>query len=602
MSLKEAKTDYSTLSSLAQGMDSGRAPSLIDPTQAALLINATRRTGYAESRPGWSKVTLTGDSFQLGRWQGASAYVDTYGAPYLVASIGGSLVRFDVTANAALVLSGTDTTNPGMRPRVWFTQAETYLIAQTGFEVPLIWDGSTLRRANPIAFGGTELPVGTVMEYNNGRLWVALPDRHSFVGGNLAYSTTGTAADLLSFTDNTFLTGGSFALPASAGRITAMRSLANQDSVLGQGPLVVAGEFGSATVNAPFDSAAWQATASPIVAIGVLSAGPTGQTACLNVNGDLWYRSADGVRSFMIARRDHGTWVNTPLSHEMRRILVRDDPTLLDMASGVDFDNRLLMTCSPFRAIDPDTQTDYGVAWRGLTVLDFITVAGMFDRTQPTWEGVWNGLSILQVLTVSSNGLDRCFMFVLNACYEIELWELSRANRFDNLTDPITWTIETRRMGFTDSGEFLKRLVRIETWLEELTASNGAYSISYRPDAASEWRYLDAGTLCALTGMCSPPGCIGPNGPRPQYRTRKFSSAPDPDACEAANNKKWDLGFEFQFRLSLTCAGRLRRFRAVAGEVPEEVANGCLGTEECLTESSCEPDLWSPTTTNPCDT
>lgn len=585
-------------------MDSGRSPSLINPAQAALLINATCRDGYAQSRPGWNKLTLTGDGFQLGRWQGASSYIGPNGAPYLVASIGGNLVRFNVISGQVSVLSSTALLrNPPNIYRSWFVQAETFLIVQDGSDLPLIFDGGVLRRADPVAFGGQELPVGTVMEYNNGRLWVALPDRRSFVGGNLAYSTTGDASDLLKFTDNTFLTSGSFALPATAGLITAMRSIANQDSVLGQGPLIVAGQFGSATVNAPFDSDAWQNTNSPIVSLGVLSQGPTGQDACINVNGDLWYRSRDGIRSFMIARRDHGTWVNTSLSHEMERILNRDDQYLLDWCSAVDFDNRLLTTCSPFRAIDPATQIDYGVAFRGLTVLDFSPVTSMFDRSQPTWEGIWNGVSILQILAVNCYGLDRCFMFVLNDCFEIELWELTRDSRFDNLTDKISWAMETRRFGFSDKGEALKQLNRTETWFEQLSGTNIGYSISYRPDDSPAWQYLDAGTMCAPTGMCDPPGCLGPNGPRPQYRTRKISSAPNPNDCEEPNSKKYRVGYELQFRLGFSGAGRLRRFRTVAATLPETVSGGCLGNEDCITQTACEPDPWAyrtPDDCNPC--
>ena len=604
MSLQEKDTDYDAQTQLVRGMDSGRSPALLDPTQAALLINATTRPGFPKTRPGWAKMTLTGDTFQLGRWQGASAFIDANSRPMLVAAIGGELVRFDVVSNVVTVLTstGAGTSNPSNIDRSWFVQAETFLIEQDGLDQPRIFDGASVRRALPVDLGGTELPVGTVMEYNNGRLWVALPDRRSFVGGNLAYATTGEASDLLQFTDNTFLTSGSFALPATAGRITAMHSISNMDTVLGQGPLIVFGEFGAASVNAPFDSDAWQSTSSPIVAISILSDGPTGQDACVNVNGDLWYRAADGIRSFMIARRDHGTWVNTALSHEMERIIECDDPYLLDRVSSVDFDNRLLVTCSPYRAIDPDTQIDYGIGYRGLIALDFSPVTSMFDRTQPVWEGVWNGVSILQILTVNDHGKDRCFMFVLNACYQIELWELSRDAAFDNLTSPITMIIETRRFGFTDKSESLKRLLRTETWVEQLLTQNGTYAFSYRPDDAAAWQYLDSGTLCAPTGMCSAPGCIGPLGPRPQYRVRMLSSAPDDDACELTTQKKWSNGFEFQFRLELTGLFSVRRFRAVASILPEDVANGCLGDkdEQCINETYCEPAIFSYTTPNPC--
>lgn len=580
-------------------MDSGRSASLLPPNQAAFLINAQTRSGFPGNRPGWFKHTLSGDSFQLGRWQQASGFITADGAPFLVASIGGHIVRFDPITDTVLDLSASSTAllNPSVLPRAWFCQAETFLCIQDNSSLPLIYDGALLRRGRPRAFGGDEFPVGNVMEYNNGRLWVALPDGRSFVGGDLAYSTTSDASDVLKNTQNTFLTSGSFALPATAGFITAMKSMANQDSVLGQGPLVVFGQFGAATVNAPFNSDAWQSTDSPIVSLGILSPGPAGQDAAVTINGDIWYRAPDGIRSFMIARRDWGTWVNTALSHEVERILNRDDPYALDMVSCVDFDNRLLTTCSPFRATY--NGVEYGVAFRGLSVLDFTRVTSMFERTSPTWEGLWNGVSILQILKLNCYGKDRCFMFVLNDCQEIELWELSTDSAFDNMTSPIHWNIETRSMGFKDQGEFLKSLVRTEFWFEKLIGSM-PYTVQYRPDGSPIWQELDSGTICATTGICSPPSCTAPVGPFPQYRARKISSSPDPDDCEQCNNKKFRNGFEFQFRLSFQGAAQLRRFRSVATDVPEETTGGCFDTEDCCLESGCEVYPFAYETPNPC--
>jgi lipocalin len=599
MSLQEPNTVYDGFATLERGMDSGRSPSLLPANQAALLVNAQTRPGYVSNRPGWAKKELSGDEFQLGRFQGAAPYISPTGQPFLVASIGGQIIRFDLTSFTVLNLSDSpgDLTNPTNLPQAWFVQAETFLCIQDNSSLPLIYDGASLRRAVPVAFGGEEFPVGNIMEYNNGRLWVALPDRRSFVGGDLAYSVTGSAADVLKSTQNQFLTSGSFALPASAGFITAMKSVANQDSVLGQGPLVVFGQFGSATVNAPFSIDAWQSMDSPIVSLGLLSQGSTGQDACVNINGDLWFRSRDGVRSFMIARRDHGTWVNTPLSHEMERILKRDDQYLIDRVSTVDFDNRLLMTSSPYRAtIDG---VEYGVAFRGLSVLDFTRVSSMFDRTQPTWEGIWNGLSILQVVTINCYGVDRCFLFVLNDCYQIELWELSRNDQFDNQSDAIQWMLETRALGFADQSEALKQLVRTETWLEKIVGT-GTYVIRYRPDGSPLWQDLDSGTICATTGMCTAPGCTAPEAPLPQYRTRKISSGPNDD-CEECNEKKFMNGFEYQFQLQFTGAASLRRFRAVATNIPEEVTGGCIGTEDCCEETGCGTNPWEYATPTSCE-
>ena len=586
MSLTESRvpgssTVYDGFSTVTRGMDSGRAPSLIGKDQVAFLINSTTRSGYPQNRPGWSRVPLAGDVFDMTRplFQGASPYYAPNGAPFIIASIGGKIYRLDPIRGTILNLSAVSgQENPSNLPKAWFCQAQEFLAMQDNSSVPLVLNGSSLVRNIPIDLGGNGFPIGNAMEYNNGRLWVALQDRRTFSGGDLAYSVTGTSADVLTSTQNKFLTNGAFVLPSTAGLITAMRSIAVQDSVLGQGPLIVFGQFGAGTVNAPFAADQWQNTASPIETVGLMSAGPVSQEATIQVNGDIWYRSPDGIRSYMVARRDHGTFVNTPVSHEMERVLNRDDQFLLDHCSAVDFDNRRLETASPVRMVNNSIM--YGVGWRGLSVLDFSPVTSMFDRTSPAWEGIWNGLTILQILTLKCFGVDRCFMFALNDTFEFELWELSRDSKFDNTMQPIEWTIETRSLGFADNGETLKRFERPETWFTNL-AGGLSYTIQYRPDDYQGWLDLDSGVFGAQMGLCSV-GCTPPVGPIEQYRPRKIAEEPDENECEECVSKKFRNGFEFQFRLTMTGAARLKRFRVAATEVPEDVAGGCLGSE--LTE------------------
>lgn len=591
MSLQEPKAVYAGFTTLAKGMDSGRPPSLIFRDQVAMAVNTTFRKGYPEPRPGISQIALTGDSFQFGRWQGASGYVDSNGRPSIIASIGGHIVQFDLFSLVATDLSTTTPlVNSSNVPKSWFVQAFEYMPIQNGLNVPLIWDGAMLRRAIPVSFGGEELPVGKQMEYNNGRLAVALPDGLSFVMGDLAYSRTGSTEDILGFTENLFIDGGgAFVMPSNAGKITAMKTVAIMDTTLGQGPLQIFGSEASASFNAPFDRTQWQNLSSAIASVSTIAPGPTSQESTTSVNGDLWYRASDGVRSFMVARRDHGTWVNTPLSHEVERFLDRDDPNLLDFASSVDFDNRLLCTVSPYRATTEGVE--YGVAWRGIVALDFKPVSSMFERGQPVWEGAWNGLQILQILKVKCFKTDRCFLFTLNSSNEIELWELSKEDDFDEGATEITWTIETSALGFPDQSESLKALARTEQWFTQING-NLSWSVDYRPDAFWGWLSLDSGSVCATTGMCDGPVCGPPQSPRLQYRPRKITAGPDL-SCEECANKLYRNGFEFQFRLTMTGSASLRRFRAAAFDVPENTTGGCLGVEDpCCEQLGCESSPW----------
>ncbi len=591
MSLVEPKGLIDGFTTLPRGMDSNRDPSLIGKDQVAFAVNTTFRPGYATNRPGWSELTLAGDSFQLGRFQGAHGYIASNGRPTLIASIGGHIVRFDVVTNVVTDLSTTTAlTNPANLPQAWMCQAEDYLPIQDNSSIPLIWDGALLRRAKPVAWGGTDLPTGNVMEYNNGRLWVALPDRRSFVAGDLAYSVTGQSKDVLSFTENQFLNGGgAFILPSTCGFITAMRTISVQDSVLGQGPLQVFGSDGCASINAPFDRIEWQNLNSPIETVSLMTVGPTSQEGTINVNGDIWYRSRDGIRSMMIARRDHGTWVNIPLSGEVDRILRWDDPYLMSFCNAVVFENRLLCAVSPYR--HTVAATEYGVAWKGLVALDFSSVSSMFERTQPVWDGLWNGINILQILKVNCFGLERCFMFALNSCDEITLWELSVESAFDNSVDPIEWFIETRAMGFNDESESMKQLERTERWLDSIQGPL-SFEIKYRPDSFWGWLPLDTGIVCATTGSCLGPGCSAPLIPKLQYRPRALSAGPD-DSCEPCTNKPYRVGFQYAFRIKLNGSAALRRFRAVASEVTEDSTGGCLPDEDCCSQTGCEDDPWN---------
>lgn len=594
MSLQESpETIYDGFSTLEGGMDSGRAPILLNPNQTAFMVNATVRSGFVENRPGMFQHSLTGDDPDQGRWQGASIYQGQDGKPYVIASIEGEIIRFDPITNQVTNL--TDLSGGLMMqfnaPKVWMVQAEQYLVIQDNLSRALIFDGASLRQSNPKFFGGDEVPTGNAMEYNNGRLWVVLPDFKSFVAGDLAYSVTGTTADLLKFTENEFLNGGGrFVMAANAGTITSLRSVAVQDTTTGQGPLQVFTTLGAASINAPFNREAWQDTQSPIVTVSLMAPGPRSDTCTTNVNGDIWYRANDGVRSFQIARRDHGTWVNTPVSHEMERILDRDDPYLLDRVSMARFDNRLLFTVSPYRAADDGTQ--YGTVFRGLGVLDFMSVSSMFERTQPVWEGMWTGLRILQILSGTYLDTERCFIFALNDDNEIELWELSKANKFDETDTPIEWFIETRSFGFEDQGNFLKQLQRTERWFDRL-AGTVNLNVKYRPDSYWDWKDLDEGSVCANTGVCLLNGCTPPQFPQLQYRPRKLTASPSVTDCESAVQKPFRDGFDFQLKITITGAARLRRFRLVAGKVKENTVGGCLGTQTCVSESGCEESPFS---------
>ncbi len=595
---------------VTRGVDSGRPPLALDRNQLSWMVNGTTRGQFVNCRPGIFNRVLTfldtlGEvdealqaAFSLnGRWQGAGTYENGSHQASL-ASIGGRIYVIslqDFSVNDLTPMGDTGNNPNGLQ--TWWCQAEQYLIIQNGEDDPLIYDGASLRRAHTQAKGGTEVPVGTEMAYNNGRLWVTLPNNMSFVAGDLAYAgATGTAADLLSFTENTFLLGGGkFVLSANAGPIRAMCSIAAQDSVTGQGPLQIFTTRGSFSINAPFDRTQWQTTTSPIESISMLAAGAVSQNATVNVNGDIWFRSPDGVRSFMIARREHGTWVNTPVSTEMSRLFDRDNTSLLPYSSAVNFDNRWLVTAQPQLILKESVLR--GIGHNGIGVLDFYPISGMASSlggaSMPNWDGVWTGLTVLQLLQIGSD-TTRCFAFTINPeSSAIELWEFSKDQRFDNRINPISWFFETPAYGFVDGGWSLKRFNYADVWFDRL-AGNVSFTAYYREDAYPFWIPYHSWSVCAEVEACDISDCHIPNTAE-QYRSRVRLPELSADSCDTITNKPHRDGFRFQFRLGITGFCRVRQLRLLSTNIPEDVVGACPSEEACSNYDGCNGDDFSYT-------
>ena len=577
---------YAGFNVITRGVNTAFNPEAVAPDQLSWMVNGTTRNGYPQCRPGWSKSLLkfldeNGDTdatvkaaFEDGRWQGAIPYTDSNGANFIVASISGRIFRIDLGNLQVIDLSTTSgESNPDNQDHVWMVRAEEFLIIQDGSSIPLIFDGVSLRRSRPRSTTTqAEVPIGSVMAYNKGRLWVTLPDRKSFVAGDLAYSLTQSTADILSFTENTFLNGGgSFVVGEDAGDIVAMRSIAIQDTTTGQGPLQVFTTQGVISIDAPFDRDQWQNLQSPIQTISNLAAGAVSQNSTINVNGDIWFRADDGIRSFSIARRDHGTWVNTPLSTEVSRTLDDDNRPALRFGSAALFDNRLLQLASPYQYADSAGNV-HGYVHQGIVALDFHPVSGMFSRSQPSWEGVWTGLLVLQI--VHQPDSNRCYLFTINPADDtIEMWELSRGDKFDSQDSPIQWVIETPSYRFRDDGWSYKRLRTASIWYDRLTGQID-FTSKFRADAEPIWQAHHSWQEQATYKDCNLVPCDTPLNYREQYRSRV--RLPEfPIDCDEATGKPYSDGYSFAMRLEITGFAQIKRLRLEGMEKPEEFVGAC---------------------------
>lgn len=609
----QSNTLHDGFRSLEQGIDAGYPAHLLPVNQAAYSINTTFRGGSPKNRPGYNKRVLTfgaqtlpdgsltgaakKTAFETGLFQGGGYLQTPNGLAFLVASINGRIYSInlndyhvsDITPYNGAVADP----NSSRERKTWMQQAEDFLIIQNNLNAAIIWNGASVRRANSLDY---EVPTGGPMAYYMGRLWVA-KDRN-YWASDLVGSSSGTAAynrkdAVLKFSENTYLAGGgSFTVPMQNGAITAMHPIANLNTALGHTDMAVFSPGGICLVTVPTDRLQWQSMEIPLQRI----VQPDNGSLCevTSVNGDIWYRSQDGLRSLMMAVRNYGDWANVPASGEMTPIFAEDSEHMLKYASSALFDNRLIHTVAPFN-------TARGVAHKGVAVLDFDLVSRMRSKLPPAWEGIWTGLQILQLVPAIVNGVRRLFTFVCSSDNRIEVWEFSKNARTDN-GDSIAWQFDPRRMDFK-APETFKRLESADIWVDDIQSSV-TFLVKYRSDRNPEWQtwhtWSECANGCMASGECNTvenPTAL--NMPQPQYRANMQLPQP-PDDCDTLTGKPFRTGYEFQPRIIITGHCLVSKLHLEAKVLPDETlpVSPCLGTGTCLDSTACEMDKFNVITSH----
>lgn len=520
----------------------------------------------------------------------------------------GSAANPTVTSGAPITDSNGDPiieyqTNPSNLDFVYLFQAENYVIVCAAPNKTIIYDGTSARQS---AITG-EIPPCVFGTYGWGRIWVTLQDRRTFAAGDIVYGPSGTEGAgfrdaILKFTENDFLNeGGNFGVPFNAGLLTSMQFLATQDTSLGVGVLLIGTTNMVFSVNAPVDRTTWKNLEFPIQTVSLLDYGPTGPRSPSSVNGDMWYRSPDGMRSFIVARRDITTWGNTPVSREIGEVLAFDTKSLLFHNSSVLFDNKLFTTISPYRVDD-------GVVHRGVACINFDLISNLRTKTPPSWEGIQTGLTIFQILKGTISNTERMFAFALNDDV-VELWEfysVASNSYYDTYTEvsgssrSITRTaiepvLETRSCDF--QSPFVPKLLNMgEVFMDDLV-DNVQLVIKFRPDQYPTWITWSTLNLCSNVSQCTvqAPGafsCTVWKTRAKQYAARVTLPSP-PETCNTIAGIPVNRGHEFQFRLELTGHARIRKFRCHAIPQPQETEGVCPSDQSCTTFEACSDDWFT---------
>ena len=496
--------------------------------------------------------------------------------------------------------------NPADADMVFLYQGENYVFGLCENQGTLIYDGSTCRRADQ---SQQELQSSYVGIYAWGRNWLAQVNGHRFVASDLVGDPSGTpdlayVDAILKMTENNLLNGGgAFSTPANLGMITAMSTLSQLDSSLGIGPVLVGTVNSVFSIQAPVDRTTWQNIRYPIQSVALQGSGPAGPRQMITVNSDAWFRSLDGVRSLMAARRDFkSSQSNTPNSLELSPIFDADDQNLLYYGSLATFDNRIFITTSPYR-------TSYGIAHRALAIVNQDAISSMNKQSPPIWEGLWTGLNVLQVLSGQINGVNHCYAFALNSNNGIDLWELlpegddQTYDVYDTITngvETITQTsiegwIDTRMMNFGDPFQ-LKKLIMAELYLDEIV-DDVTVKVYFRPDQYPLWTLWQTIEICANVSQCTFSGTSGGSCVMWQEQFKQYGARLKlPRPSETANsitNTPMDRGHEFQFRLEITGSCRIRKFKAHALMEQMAMEGECAPSVDCKTLSGCQTQLFN---------
>lgn len=576
-----------------KGVNSGVDYSLLPRNQFAFMVNGTFRGGYPQCRPGFDPVELnvpdgSTDNWSDGLWQGASTFVIPNANPKLVCSVSGRIYAIDcITWDVSDVTPGVGTSgddpNNAAYPKTWWVQAVNWLVIQNKVNKAIIYDGGTCRRSDP---NKREIPAGTAMAYVNGRIW--LGQGQQYIAGDIVGGGSGTDDGklnaVLRFTENTYINdGGAFSVPIQSGEITGMRAMTNITGAIDTGTLYIFTEGAVFSVNAPADRTVWKTMTDPIARTMVSKFGSQNAFGIVESNGDLYYRSSDGVRSVINALRTYGVPGNTPLSNEMKRTLSTDYSALLKFGSGVLFDNRLIETVTPQR----DSKGTYHL---GLAVLDFDLISNIQQKAPPVWDGLWTGLKILQMLTIEINGVERCFAFVRGED-SIELWEISKSKRFDDRNRRIQWGFESSSLDF-QSKKSLKSLRGGDLGIKDLTGQCD-FDVKYKTDhyaGAQDWNSF---SQCANYEDCTAEGCgYVFKDVNDQYRPRLDLPRPEYES-EDATDKPFREFYTMGVTVNITGFCTVTGVRVGAQPVPERGIGFCQEDGACFTQAFCKANPYS---------
>jgi hypothetical protein len=596
--------------------DADTHPSYLPESVVSESVNRTFRGGVNRTRPSIRNIQIiagTGQSkaivndIESGSFQGAYSYRSTSPetADGLVVAISGKIyfIKIENNLGYAYILPTAPNwvwNDPGQM-HTWFVQAEDWLYIQNGYNLPIAWNGKLSSNASRLNSFQGEMPIGTIMEYAFGRVFVS--DKYNNIyASDIIYGNGFTnTSNTKNFTEILYWAGGgAFSTPAMMGQITGMKVMPEIGlNLRGQGQLVVLTSNGAFSMDVSLPRAQWNI--SNIQRISLIGRGCVSPYVSL-ANSELWFRSHDGWAFYSNTQSEFNRYFSLrKLSREVNKWVQNDTPWLKQFASAIYFNNYIISTVAPqtYRAEGVEGLNRFH---RGMVVLDLDQASSASPDAQLSfrWNGIWTGFRPTQLLFAFINGDKRGFGFSFDKDNKNRLYEFTVNQTEDygpNGTRKIESFFTTGRYDFNRSGvtnKFLrKKITGGEMWLSEIKGDVES-SVDYRADSNPCWSELKVPTVFGCD-PCSPvvTECIPQRGGN-RYKRYKFNT-PDPSECNDLAGIPAVEGSEFQIKVNLTGAATVDRVRLVAniknnedspvGDCPEE-------NQECEPFLCCQEKYW----------
>ena len=433
------------------GVDSLLYPTDLIPGTYAWLVNGINRGGVVQTRPAKRRVT----SFCGRNAQGAYWVRTMDDRNYKLIAIDGNVYWAPYPFKVWTQMEGVNFLADA--PRIYFANCEQAIIydssnniqllpnpknivlMQDGTSTPCYWDTSDFSSGladlsyvtgNP----ASPIPIGTVMLWQDNRLWVVV--------GNLVF-----ASDLLypqSFTENTYL--------AEASGFRFPRPVAQMVPSPVQGILVATQSSLHSLQSFIQDRTTWSTTPNFQADVN-LEIGFIAPWCYAYLHGMLWFLTARGVISYDRALTQNLTTVILTADGEMQRSKQLMAPDVTFACMGV-WEN-VLMVSVPASCVDN----------RHTWILDGGVAEKLNNQAGMCWSGIWTGTYPVQYTSPIINGTQHCYELSYSSGFlalnegdspspqpetdlplqsYIHLWENYMPNQVSDVESTIHCSFETR--------------------------------------------------------------------------------------------------------------------------------------------------------------